>query len=774
MAPSAFLNRRGRWIIYLLFLVSYPFVFHGAMTAWNSVENNVVDWMPAGFDETQKLFWFADHFGSDELLMVSWIGCTLSERAPSGSPAAEASTSAERQLRQLAKALVEPVPGPQGESPPLFSLVFTSPELLDELMAPPLELSRREAIERLDDWLVGRDPTAGDGAVTACLVAVVSEAGMNDRKAAVGRVYQCAEQIGLNRGDVIMAGPTVDGVAIDQISLGTLLELNLASLAICFLLAWLFLRGFYLAGIVFVSAVYCQQLGLAMIYYTGSRMDSVLVMVASLGFVLVTSGAVHLVNYYVDAARLHGLAGAPRRAFFAALVPCTLASTTTALGLGSLAVSKIVPIQRFGWYGAAVVMAGLVIIFLWIPTTLEQWPPRRWFARLQAAPKGRMHRLWHRWSRVVTRHCGQIVVLTVIVMGVTGWAIRYVQTTARLHDMLPNDARVIRDYAWLEKRIGALVPVEVVLEVPRASRATMLDCLLLVDEVQAAINQVDGVGATISAVNFGPALPSGGSASITNVARRAVIKRKLQRYREDFTSCGYLVETKENELWRISVRVPAGAKIDYSPLLTRLRQTVEPIAQGDAAIPGVRPVICGGVPLIQKAQEQLLTDLVDSFLLAFVLIGVAIAIMLRSPLAGALAMIPNLLPCVVVFGAMGWCGAKIEIGTVMTASAALGVAVDGTLHFVTWFRRGMAQGMTRPEAVAFSYSHCATAMVQSSMICGLGLLVFVGSGFVPIHRFGWLMFALLSAALVADVIVTPAILASPLGRFFEPRRKATL
>jgi len=90
------------------------------------------------------------------------------------------------------------------------------------------------------------------------------------------------------------------------------------------------------------------------------------------------------------------------------------------------------------------------------------------------------------------------------------------------------------------------------------------------------------------------------------------------------------------------------------------------------------------------------------------------------------------------------------------------------LHFVTWFRRGIEQGMNRRDAVCFSYSRCATAMVQSSMICGLGLLVFSASDFVPIHRFAWLMFTLLAAALVADVVVTPAILAGPLGRYFEP------
>jgi uncharacterized protein len=354
-----FLGSRCRLIVFLLFMGSYPWVFHGALRAWCSTANRVADWLPADFDETQKLMWFAEHFGSDELLMVSWKGCSWGDA----------------RLPKLAAALQQPVPQPGGEGPPLFSLVFTSPELLAELMKPPLQLSRAEALTRLEGWLIGRD------GATSCLVGLVSDAGMEDRKAAVERVCTCAEKCGVPCAEVILAGPTVDGVAIDQISLNALLEINGASLAVCFLLTWLFLRSLRLAVLVFVSAVFCQQLGMAMVYYTGAQMDSVLLMIASLGFVMVVSWAVHLTNYYIDVARDHGLEGAPRRALRAALAPCMLSSVTTALGLGSLVVSKIVPIARFGWYGAAVIMAGLGIIFLWIPTALEQWPPRGWRRR---------------------------------------------------------------------------------------------------------------------------------------------------------------------------------------------------------------------------------------------------------------------------------------------------------------------------------------------------------------------------------------------------------
>jgi hypothetical protein len=61
-------------------------------------------------------------------------------------------------------------------------------------------------------------------------------------------------------------------------------------------------------------------------------------------------------------------------------------------------------------------------------------------------------------------------------------------------------------------------------------------------------------------------------------------------------------------------------------------------------------------------------------------------------------------------------------------------------------------------------------MLQTSLICGLGLLVFAASPFMPVARFAWLMFILLMAALVGDLLALPALLASPAGRLIHSAR----
>jgi uncharacterized protein len=136
--------------------------------------------------------------------------------------------------------------------------------------------------------------------------------------------------------------------------------------------------------------------------------------------------------------------------------------------------------------------------------------------------------------------------------------------------------------------------------------------------------------------------------------------------------------------------------------------------------------------------------------------------------AGLIAMMPNVFPIVLIFGFMGHGRFLIDIGTMMTASVAMGVAVDDTIHFLTWFRDGIAQGLSRDQAVLQAYRRCAAAMTQTTLIGGLGLAVFAFSTFTPTQYFGIMMLALLVAALIGDLIFLPALLAGPVGRYFCP------
>ncbi|MFT7633831.1 MAG: putative RND superfamily exporter protein [Mariniblastus sp.] len=199
----------------------------------------------------------------------------------------------------------------------------------------------------------------------------------------------------------------------------------------------------------------------------------------------------------------------------------------------------------------------------------------------------------------------------------------------------------------------------------------------------------------------------------------------------------------------------------------------------------------GIIPIVYKAQRSLLQSLIESIGLAFVMISFVMMLLLRdwrSPAGpsnmlnirgGMISMLPNVFPIVIVFGFMGhmntWYDGTVDsflvdIGSMMTASVAMGVAVDDTIHFLNWYRSALDQGYRRKEAIKVAYSRVATAMTQTTLIGGLGLSAFALSTFTPTQRFGVLMLFLLAMALVGDLIVLPALLAGPLGKYFGKER----
>lgn len=752
MSKTPFLTRLlwFRWAWFLLLLVVLPISLRGAVKAWQSNRNEILDWLPDGFEATEQLARFVELFGSDEILMISWEGCTLDNGL----------------IGTYRERLLAPVPTPNG-SRPLFREVLTGPAVEEFFQSPPLSLSRAEAHERMAGWIV-----SADGRDT-CLIALVSAVGAANRHAAVGHVFDTAQDMeGLSPERLHVAGPTIEGVSIDQASQAYLLELNLASYAVCMLIMVVCLRSVRAAAVVFLLALFNQQLSMALIHYTGSHMDSILLLTANLTFVLTISIGIHLVNYYRDALGSGGARDAVRRACHVAWKPTLLATVTTALGLISLTVSEVKPIKKFGAYSAVAISLGMLITLLYIALHFDTWPLKKWRLRGKLVGSGAGD-VFEKWVRLLGFGKWPIILTALGVIGVGAWGVKELRTSVGLDQLLPPRSRVIQDYQWLENRIGPLVPVEILLAMPEADEREIMRQFRTVRQVHGDLAKLDPDYAVISAVTFAPDPPPrrGG---FRQVAAAAVFRRKLMESWDHLSELGYVKSDSANHYWRITVRTRSTQRSQYGTLLNRLQATVDSAVQGEDKVTPNEMFVCGGVPLIFQTQEQLLRDLIHSFVLAFMLVGLTLMLLFRSIACGAICMIPNLLPSVAVFGLMGWLDNPVEIGSILTASAALGVAVDDSLHFITWFRRSIAEGRPLSQAVAYAYRRCGLAMFQTTLICGFGLLVFSLSPFAPIARFGWFMFTLLMTALLADLVILPAILLSPLGRPFQAGSKTAL
>jgi predicted RND superfamily exporter protein len=924
MKRTFFARRRFAIVLVMMFIL--PFIGIGTRRALRSNVNNVKDWLPDGFTETAQHRWFQQHFPLEQFVLISWEGCTMNDQrlelfarklVPPERELAETETP-HAALASMAGNLPPQEGAEKTEDAPLFHTVLTGPRLVADMQARYPEMTEEEIFARLRGTLIG-----DDGRSTCLVVTLTKAAKGKNLRPTVNEIRRIArEECNIPEDEIRLGGPPVDNVAIDVEGERTLFRLAGLSAIVGFGISMLCFRSMRLTWIVFWIALLSAGLALTFVaaiglFFPGSSYgscDAVLLSMPSLVYVLAISGAIHIVNYYHDSIKSNGLDGSIERGVRHALKPCTIAAATTALGLGSLIISNIIPISKFGLYSALGVMGSLFLLYLYLPALLHYFPSRN-YSQPQGGsqpevPKDNVFiRWWRMVGGVVVRHNGLVAAGCIAVMIFFIVGVFQIHVSVKLMKLFSPDAEIIAHYSWLEDKLGPLVPMEVVLRFNNEENdLSMVDRMRLVQHVEGTIEKElsEDVGGALSGATLAPDIRpdtrrTGVGASMFGINRRRtrdyVLNKRLDEHRAEFREYltvdvdrlltddptldqlrirGPLAEKLEekelttlsaiqrqgdltsvqgltsddlvemgakielwkaarnpsleqlelpeeitgalaakglstlkaiesyglheiehidgigreqsqqiasaigdwrtshgDELWRVSARVRALSDLDYGLFVDDVREKVEPVLAGwsEKGVEGLDAVYTGLVPLIYKTQRELFRGLFESLVLAFCLIAVVMVCVLRSPSAGLLAMIPNMFPVVVIFGIMGWTGILVDIGAMMTASVALGVAVDDTVHYLTWYRFGLDKGLDRKGAVMLAYERCATAMTQTTLIGGLGLAVFAFSTFTPTQRFGMLMLTLLFAALVGDLIFLPAILTGPVGRFFRGRRK---
>jgi predicted RND superfamily exporter protein len=730
-----------------------PMVAWGAWKALGGMNDDAVAWTASDLDARQDLDWFARHFHVTDAILVSWPGCTLDDP----------------RLERLAAALGSAsTTDDDGQPCALFRRVVTGSEVYSQLVDWAARLSRHEALDRLRGTFVGPDGR------TTCLLAVPSDRAIRNGRETLERFRQIAhQQCGLGPDQLRMAGHLVETAAIDQASLRTLYLLGLPSGALVVLVAWPFLRSLRLALLLFAAASFCQCASLALLHFTDQDMNGMLGVMPILVLVVFVSGAVHLINYYLDGVHRLGSAHASARALGRAWFPCSLAIVTSAIGVGSLAVSTIQPVRSFGGFTSISLLMALMVLLTAMPGALGLI--RHNTSALDGVRYGGGRRIslsrgWTLLALAVRRHYRYVAGACLAAMLFSVAGLFFVKGSMGLTDFFPPSSRIAKDHYWLEEHLGPLLPVEVVIQVDRQSPTSVLDRVRLVRHVEGAIRSMSPPASALSPATFLPEVRDPGGAR--GVIRRRVADRRLRAQLDELgAATNQFVQTDTDQLWRISARMESFNGSTYEELLADLQRTVgAALSQlSSEETRGVTVRYTGMLPLLAQSHPALLDDLYLSFGISLLLIPMVLAFGMRSIRLGVASVLPNVFPVLVVFGAFGWLGHSVDVGTMMTAAVGLGIAVDDTVHFLTWFSRGgIERGLPRWRAILAAYRGCGAAMLRTTIICSAGMALYATSSFAPAARFGWTVCVLMLAALVGDLLFLPALLMGRLGRLLFP------
>ncbi len=702
----------------------------------------VENWLPENRPERQIYNRFTQLFGHDHFLLISWEGCQ---------PDAQLDDFTETLEREFA---ARPELGVRG--------VNSTARVLNALQTQarlPLDVAK----ERLRNFLIGSDD---------CSVAIVelNEASAAYRQEIVETIYRSAELSSLNSTEkpLVIAGEPYQMLMIDEASRDAMENFVIPSMLAAVLMAWCCLRSIKLTLVVFITAGIGQLCTVVLIYLVAGHLSAVMVVLPTLVFMLTLSSAIHLTNYYIDCGGDTN-PDAPIRALKMGFKPCTFATVTTVFGFASLTVSQLEPVWQFGVLAACGLLASTVILLSVFPSVI------RW--RFSKSPSSEAvievrehHKLAKKTGELLARFAARfsliIILLSVILFSLTTYGLTKLESSTEFTDMFAKTHPAIKHLDWIESHIGPISSLEILASYPISEEVDYLRRVREIQELQAALEESPRVVAVMSPASMLPDLPvaDGLRATIQRAAARKILAGRIG----ELIGQKAIAVDEEREYWRITVRVAELKQANYKAvrgeILSLCQQFAEARNHRDSTptSEAMTVSLTGLRVVVEEAHHNLLIDLSSSFMTAFLLITPAMVIVVRRFWLGLLIMIPNLLPVVLVFGGMGLLGIKLDVASILTASVALGIAVDDTLHLMSWYLHAR-KNHTNEQAVATALQHCSNAMLHTTVISCSAMLPFFFTAFEPTSKFALLMILILVLAVVADVILLPALLLSRLG-----------
>ena len=318
------LNRIQRWFIVTVvgIVVTLPLVLYGKQKCVDGILTLTSRWLPASAPEQVSLRKFIEQFESGDFVLATWPDCTVDDP----------------RLLQFEKRF-EAMAADESYGD-LFDYIVTGRSLSEQMTAEPLALSRDEVRQRLSGTLIGAD---GE---TTCAVVALTEKGAYERREALDVIqHELGESCDVPLADLRLVGPPVEGVFVDEQSVFASNILVIPSFIVSGLLCWWCLRSWWYSLIVILTGAFGQGMIMALMYFMGVRLSAVLIILPPLVFVLTISSGVHLINYFYNESSRRTIHDAVVAALAIGWKPCAIAILTTAVGLGSLALSDIGPIH---------------------------------------------------------------------------------------------------------------------------------------------------------------------------------------------------------------------------------------------------------------------------------------------------------------------------------------------------------------------------------------------------------------------------------------------
>ena len=731
-------------ILLLIFVVTFPLVAYVSTLPPQRFRNDITEWGNRQSDTYQDFRKYREQFGINNYFVVTWPGCDLNDP----------------RVEEVAEKIETELAGRTKQ--------VSSGQRIYWKLQDKGGLSEKAALKRLRMNFVSE--TGLETAVGFNL----TEVGRSDRAQIVNDLHEILRSSGVDPAFANFAGLGHNLYTLDKEGLESPFRMVPLIVLLAFALTILFVRNFWLAVFINALGIYTGCLSFNLIYLADIDMNAIIWPLPTLTMLLSISSSLHFLNYFrcADETRLQTdkpvdveqpltwmeKRSIADRAVKFALKPTLCCTVTTSIGLLSLLLSTSLPVRQFGLFGAMSVVVANALMLLLFPPLLNLIGLADKYVADNANSIDHTSRRdgWSFLATFTRKFRWPIIAgcIAVLVFCVTG--IPKIKTGSQLDNFLPTGHEALTDVAGVESSAGPLNSLELTLQFGDHDSQNDARRLRGLSALCNRIVMRTPVESCVSAATVAPRIRRN-----PTLSQKVVETTRIKRLKDELTETGMLsVEPDDgNETWRVSCRYSTSRHLDLPMLAMQVKSIVdqtfyrddELIFQGES----LDVTTTGEFILFDSIDRQFFQELLTTYATAFCVITIVVLLVLRTFRSWVTAILPNLFPAVVVLGVAGHLGYAFDVASLMTASVALGIAVDDTLHFLLWRQEIGSDG--KAHSIESTMRYCGLAMLQTSVILGVSLFLYAFCGFLPTVRFGILLSAMMFAALVGDLLLLPAI-----------------
>ncbi|MDZ7719174.1 MAG: MMPL family transporter [Balneolaceae bacterium] len=530
----------------------------------------------------------------------------------------------------------------------------------------------------------------------------------------------------------------------------------ISSLLIIILL-WYIYRTVW--GIIYPMVIVWATLLLtvAIMQLTGGYLEVMSTTIAPILLCVGIADSVHMISKYDDARE----AGLNKQKSIIEMLKTLgsatfLTSITTAIGFASLISSSVVPMKRFGIYTAAGVLIAYLITIVFLPAAIKLTRKKRIVDEKSSAFYPWAHSLLKKLAVYTRLRYGRIIILGILVTIFFLIGIKNLDVNGRVFDDISEDTQLMRDSRFFTENISPQFPLEFVIDTgspdsaissAMMKKATKLDSILM---SYPEIHRVAGLHKLIQQIhnemnpdstNFQNQLPTSDSAIAQYVLLLEINgSEALSRYVDfDFSK----------------LRVTAFTEDAGSQRINQIRDEVS--SEIDQIFPNHNVIVTGTTILNADLTDKIVYSLAWSIILALIAITAIMVFMFKDFRLIIIALVPNIVPLLIVGGLMGYMNLDIKPSTAVIFTIALGIAVDDSIHYLARFRvENIRSGAFLPS-LATTTIRTGRAIIITSLILVVGFGTLITSSFTSTTLMGALVCITIVSALFADLFLLPAL-----------------